>query len=167
MAVAHWPRRPPKREILFAPPVGGCCPCPRSLKASRKTSLLHRFRPVPGYGACQFRRACAVKRMADAVSGIPPREDRASAMRVLSLSGEALGVVVWAARFYADPQGLRLASLRPGRFLGEAAMTNAGPLAGTRRCISPHVFAAVVARSRRLLFAVRPMAPSMPTHKGS
>ena len=54
---------------------------------------------------------------------------------------------------------------RPGRFVGEAAMTNAGPLAGTRRCISPHVFAAVVARSRRLLFAVRPMAPSMPAHK--
>ena len=54
---------------------------------------------------------------------------------------------------------------RPGRFVGEAAMTNAGPLAGTRRCISPHVFAAVMARSGRLLSAVRPMAPSMPTHK--
>ena len=86
-------------------------------------------------------------------------------MRVLSLSGEALGVVVWAARFYADPEGLRLASLPSGPLRGEAAMTNAGPLAGTRRCISPHVFAAVVARSRRLLFAVRPMAPSMPAHK--
>ena len=34
---------------------------------------------------------------------------------------------------------------RPGRFLREAAMTNAGPLAGTRRCISPHVFAVVTA----------------------
>jgi hypothetical protein len=45
------------------------------------------------------------------------------------------------------------------------ALTNGGPLAETRRCISPHVFAAVVARSRRLLFAVRPMAPSMPAHK--
>ena len=44
-------------------------------------------------------------------------------------------------------------------------MTNAGPLAGTRRCISPHVFAVVMARSGRLLSALRPMAPSMPTHK--
>ena len=35
-------------------------------------------------------------------------------MRVLSLSGEALGVVVWAARFYADPEGLWLASLPSG-----------------------------------------------------
>jgi hypothetical protein len=56
---------------------------------------------------------------------------------------------------------------RPSRFLGEAAMTNAGPLAGTRRCISPHVFAIVMARSGRLLSALRPMAPSMPTHEGS
>ena len=31
--------------------------------------------------------------------------------------------------------------------------------------MSPHVFAAVMARSRRLFSALRPMAPSMPTHK--
>jgi hypothetical protein len=54
---------------------------------------------------------------------------------------------------------------RPGRFLGEAAMTNAGPVAGTRCCISPHVFAVVMARSGRLLSALPPMAPSMPIHK--
>jgi hypothetical protein len=54
---------------------------------------------------------------------------------------------------------------RPGRFVREAAMTNAGPSAGTRRCISPHVFAVVMARSGRLLSPLRPMAPSMPTHK--
>ena len=99
-------------------PVGGRCPCPHSLKASRKTSPLHRFRPVPGYGACRFRRACAVKRMAEAVSGILPREDKATAMRVLSLSGEALGVAVGAGRFYADPQGFRLASLPSGPLRG-------------------------------------------------
>ena len=155
----------PKRETRFGPPVGGRCPCPRSLKASRKTSPLHRFRPVPGYGACRFRRACAVKRMAEAVSGILPREDKATAMRVLSLSGKPS--VSWSgpavSTLIRKVSGLR--RYRPGRFVGEAAMTNAGSLAGMRRCISPHVFAAVMARSRRLLSALRPMAPSMPTHK--
>jgi hypothetical protein len=76
----------PKRETRFDPPVGGRCPCPRSLKASWKTSPLHRFWPVPEYGACRFRRACAVKRLAEAVSGILPHEDKAIAIRVLSLS---------------------------------------------------------------------------------
>jgi hypothetical protein len=37
--------------------------------------------------------------MAEAVSGILPREDKATAMRVISLSGEALGVVVGAGCF--------------------------------------------------------------------
>ena len=44
-------------------------------------------------------------------------------------------------------------------------MTNAGPLAGMWRCMSPHVFSIVMARSGRVLSALRPMAPSMPTHK--
>ena len=35
------------------------------------------------------------------------------------------------------------------------ALTNGGPLAETRRCISPHVFAVVMARSGRLLSALR------------
>jgi hypothetical protein len=81
--------------------------------------------------------------------------------------GEAL--VSWSgpavSRLIHKVSGLR--RYRPSRFLGEAAMTNAGPLAGTRRCISPHVFAIVMARSGRLLSALRPMAPSMPTHEGS
>ena len=166
MAVAHWPRRPlPSARPASLPRVGGRCPCPRSLKASRKTSPWHRFRPVPGYGACRFRRACAVKRMADAVSGILPREDKATAMRVLSLSGKPSasrsGPAV--STLIRKVSGLR--RYRPGRFVGEAAMTNGGPLAETRRCISPHVFAAVMARSRRLFSALRPMAPSMPSHK--
>ena len=118
MAVAHWPRRPlPSARPASIPQLEGAA-LARSLKASRETSPLHRSRPVPGYGACRFRRACAVKRMAEAVSGILPREDKATAMRVLSLSGEALGVVVWAARFYADPEGLRLASLPSGPLRG-------------------------------------------------
>jgi hypothetical protein len=95
--------------------------------------------------------------MAESVSGIPPREDKGTAMRVLSLSGKPSvsrsGPA--ASRLIRKVSGLR--RYRLGRFVGEAAMTNAGPLAGTRRCISPHVFAAVMARSGRLLSAVRPI----------
>ena len=58
--------------------------------------------------------------MAEAVSGILPREDKATAMRVLRLSGEALGVAVGIGRFYADPQGL-------------GASLPSGPLSGSGR----------------------------------
>ena len=45
-------------------------------------------------------------------------------------------------------------------------MTNMGdPWPRRGRCMSPHVFAAVMARPRRLFSALRPMAPSMPSHK--
>jgi hypothetical protein len=74
-------------------------PLPHSLKASRKKSPLQRFRPVPGYGARRLCRALAVKRMAEAGSSILQREDKATAMRVISLSEEALGVVVGAGCF--------------------------------------------------------------------
>jgi hypothetical protein len=66
-------------------------------------------------------------------------------------------------RLIRKVSGLR--RYRPGRFVREAAMTNAGSLAGMWRCMSPHVFAIVMARSGRLLSALRPMAPSMPTRK--
>ena len=65
--------------------------------------------------------------------------------------------LVGAGRFYADPEGSGLGRYRPGLFVGEAAMMNAGPLAGTRRCISPYVFAVVTARSGRLFSALRPL----------
>ena len=85
---------------------------------------------------------------------------KATAMRVLSLSGKPL--VSWSgpavSTLIRKVFGLR--RYRPGRFVREAAMTSMGSLAGTRRCISPHVFAAV----GRLLSALRPMAPSMPSH---
>lgn len=71
---------------------------PPLLEGVAEKSPLHRFRPVPGYGACRFRRV-ALKRMADAVSGILPRKDKATAMRVLSPSGEALGVGLGFGRF--------------------------------------------------------------------
>ena len=85
---------------------------------------------------------------------------KATAMRVLSLSGKPL--VSWSgpavSTLIRKVFGLRR---YPGRFVREAAMTSMGSLAGTRRCISPHVFAAV----GRLLSALRPMASSMPSHK--
>ena len=65
----------------------------------------------------------------------------------VSRSGPAVSTLI------RKVSGLR--RYRPGRFVGEAAMTNAGPLAGMRRCISPHVFAVVMARSGRLLSALR------------
>jgi hypothetical protein len=104
-------------------------PLPGSLKASRKMSLFHRFRPVPGYGACRLCRACAVKRMAEAGSGTLPREDNATAMQVLSLPGKPSAS--WSGRAVSTlirkVPGLR--RYRPGRFVREAAMTNVGPLA--------------------------------------
>ena len=57
-----------------------------------------------------------------------PREDKATAMRVLSLSGEALGVVVGAGRFYADPEGFRLASLSSGPLPGGGGDDERGTL---------------------------------------
>jgi hypothetical protein len=45
-------------------------------------------------------------------------------------------------------------------------MTNMGdPWPRRGRCMSPYVFAAVMARPRRLFSLLRPMAPSMPTHR--
>jgi hypothetical protein len=58
--------------------------------------------------------------MAEAVSGILPRKDKATAIRALRLSGEALGVAVGIGRFYADPQGL-------------GASLPSGPLSGSGR----------------------------------
>jgi hypothetical protein len=107
-------------------------------------------------------RACAAKRLVQAVSGV--LNDKATAMRVFSLSRKPSaarsGLAV--STLIRKVSGLR--RYPPGRFVREAATTNAGPLAGMWRCMSPHVFAAVMARSRRLLSAWRPMAPSMVIH---
>jgi hypothetical protein len=84
---------------------------PRSLKASRKTSPCTGFGLFPDMECVGSVELTPSSALAEAVSGISPREDKATAMRVLSLSGEALGVVVGAGRFYADPEGFRLRSL--------------------------------------------------------
>jgi hypothetical protein len=86
-------------------------------------------------------------------------------MRVLSLSGKPS--VSWSgpaiSTLIRKVSGLR--RYRPGRFVREAAMMDAGSLARMRRGMSPHAFAIVMARSGRPLSVLRPMAPSMPAHK--
>jgi hypothetical protein len=143
----------PKRKTRFRPS-WRTLTLPPLLEGVAGNAPLHRFRPVPGYGARRFCRSCALKRMA-AVSGLLRREDRrppcaCSVSRgkpSVSWSGPAISTLI------RKVSGLR--RHRPGRLVGEAAMMNAGPFAETRRCISPHVFAAVIARSGRLLSALR------------
>jgi hypothetical protein len=137
MAVAHWPRRPlPSASPASVPQLEGAALAPL-LEGVTENVALHRFRPVPGYGACRFRRACALKRMTEVGSVILPREDKATAMRVLSLSGQpsASGSGSAVSTLIRKVSGLR--RYRPGRFVGEAAMTNAGSLARMWRCIFP------------------------------
>jgi hypothetical protein len=118
----------PKRKTRFGPPVGGRCPCPRSLKASRKTSpprvglfpdmeraVLPSLRPQSSawprpsrpFSLVKTRRrpcACSVCR------GSPRRRGRAG-------------------HFYADPEGFRLASLPSGPPRGWAGDDERGFLA--------------------------------------
>src|SRR5277367_3585794 len=103
MAVAHRPRCPPPsaRPASFLRLEDGAL-ASHALKATRTMSPLHRFRPVPEYGARRFFRAWAAKRLVQAVSGV--LNDKATAMRVLTVR-EAFGSAVGAGCFYADPQG--------------------------------------------------------------
>ena len=161
MAVAHWPRRPPPSARPLSFPSWRALPLPPLLEGVGENVGLAPFRPVPGYGAGRSAELASVKRMAEAVSGILPREDKATAMRVLSLSGKPSASWSGSAisTLIRKVSGLR--RYRPGRFVREAAMTNVGSLAGTRRCISPHVFAG----RRQAAFRVAAHAPSMPSHK--
>ena len=83
-------------------------------------------------------------------------------MRVLSLSGKssASRSVPVVSRLIWKVSGLR--RHRPGRFLGEAAMANAGSL-GRDAALHIREFAADMAHFARLLSVLRPMAPSTPT----
>ena len=160
----NWPRRPPPSTRLGSVPnFGGRCPCSPLPEGVAGNVALASISACSRIWSAPVRRACDVKRMAEAVSGLLPREDKAICHARAQSVGEPLGSAVGAGRFNADPQGFRLALLPSGP--PTAAMTNARPLPGTRRCISPHVFAAVMARSGRLLSVLRLMAPSMLTHK--
>jgi hypothetical protein len=102
----------PKREIRFAPlswktPL--LPPLLRRRRGQRRPGAdLGLFPDMKRAGSVELAPSSAWPRPSRAFS---PREDKATAMRVLSLSGEALGVAVGAGRLYADPQGFRLASL--------------------------------------------------------
>jgi hypothetical protein len=133
------------------------------LKASRKPSPCTGFGLFPDMeraGSAELALSSAWPRPARAFSLVKTRQlPCACSVCRGKPSAARLGAAV--SRLIRKVFGLR--RYRPGRFVGKAAMTNAGLLAGTRRCISPHVFAVVMARSGRLLSALRPMAPSMPT----
>jgi hypothetical protein len=125
MAIAHRPRRsPPSARPASLPRLEDGALASHALKATRTMSPLHRFRPVPGYRARRLFRACAAKRMVQAVSGV--LNDKATAMRVLSLSRKPSaarsGLAV--STLIRKVSGLR--GYRPGRSVCEAAMTNAG-----------------------------------------
>ena len=101
----------PKRKTRFGSPVGGRCPCPRSLKTSRENVALAPVFGLSRIWSVSVPRSLRSQALAGAGSGVLPREDKATAMRVLSLSGEALGVVVGARPFLtADPEGFRWTS---------------------------------------------------------
>jgi hypothetical protein len=141
----------------------GALPCLRSLKASRKTAPWRRFGLFPDMeraGSAELALSSAGRgrlgRSPLVKTRRPPRacsvcRGQPSASR----SGSAVSTLIW------KVFGLR--RYRPGRFVGEAAMMNARSLARTRRFMSPHVFAIVMARSGRLPSTLRPMAPSTPT----
>ena len=89
MAVAHWPRRPPKREVRFAPPLEGA-PLPPLLEGVAENVALASISACSRIGSVSIPPSLPIKCMAKAVSGVLPREDKATAMRALRLSGESL-----------------------------------------------------------------------------
>jgi hypothetical protein len=155
----------PKRETRFGPPSWRALPLPPLLEgvaenvALAPISACSRIWSVPVPPSLR-RQAHGRSRL-----GRFPREDKATAMRVLSLSGKPSASRSGRAvsTLIRKVPGLR--RHLPGGFVREAAMANAGPLVETRRCISPHVFAAVMAHSRRLFSAVRPWRCRCRAHK--
>ena len=135
----------PKREIRFAPRVGGRRPCLRSLKASRITSPWRQFRLVPAYGVRRFCRACAIKRMARAVSGVLPQRQGDRHARAQSVGGGSSASRAGPAVSTLGGKVSGLRRHRLGRFADEAAMTNMGPLADRRALHFPACVRGVMA----------------------
>ena len=162
----EWPSRlaatpAPSARLDSLPPLGGRCFCSHALNACRTTSPLQ---------VSASSRIWSAPFAELATSSAWPRPSRAFslvkttrfAMRALSLlgnpslsrSGPAVSTLI------RKVQGCVVAV----RASDGGDDERGGPLAGTRRCMSPHVFAAVMARSRRLLSAWRPRAPLMAIH---
>ena len=143
----------PKREIRFGPPVGGPLPLPPLLEGVAKNVAL------ASISACsRIWSAPVPPRLCRQAQPGPSRafslNDKALAMRVLSLSGEAS-----AARSEPAVSTLirKVSGLRrycPRRFVRKAAMTSSGPVAGTRALYVPRVSAIVMARFGSLLSGV-------------
>ena len=89
MAVAHSrDARPQMRDPLYSP-IGGRCLCTALLEAvADNVAPGVDFGLFPDMERAAPARACAVKRMAEAVSGLLPLEDKATAMRIPSWSGK-------------------------------------------------------------------------------
>jgi hypothetical protein len=113
----------PKCEIRFTPPIGGRCLCTDCSKPSRRTSPLASILASSRIWSAPLPLSCVVKRMAGAVSGLLPIEDKATAMRIPSWSGEPLAA-------QSEPAVSRLirkvSGLRHYR-LPMVAMTSSGP----------------------------------------
>ena len=153
MTVAHWPRRPlPSARPASVPHLEGAALAPL-LEGVTENVALHRFRPVPGYGACRFRRACALKRWPRSARSFSLVKTRRPPCACPICRG-ALGVGVGVGRFYADPQGFRLATPPPGPLSGWRRRRTrdswpGGGVAYSRTCSRPSW------RSCRLLSALR------------
>ena len=89
MAVAHWPRRPLPSVRSASLPDWKAPPLPPLLEGVAENvalaSILASSRIWERAGSAEL---APSKRMAEAVSGILPREDKATAMRALSRSGK-------------------------------------------------------------------------------
>jgi hypothetical protein len=100
----------PKREIRFAPLSWKAPLLPPLLRGGRGQrrpgAHLGLFRNMERRPLCQLAQSSAWPRLSRAFY---PREDKAIAMPVLSLSGDVLGVGGGAGGFCAGSQGFRLA----------------------------------------------------------
>jgi hypothetical protein len=118
MAVAHWPRRPSQAWDPLRSPSWKAPPLPPFLEGVAEDIALASISACSRIWSAPVPPSLRRQAHGRGRLGILPREDKATAMRVLSLSGKALGGAVGAGRFYADPQGSRLAMLPSGPLRG-------------------------------------------------
>jgi hypothetical protein len=70
MAVAYWPRRPPKREVRFACPLWGVEPLPPLLEGVAENVALASDFGLFRIGSVSIPPSLPIKCMAKAVSGV-------------------------------------------------------------------------------------------------
>jgi hypothetical protein len=133
----------PNTRLDSLPPLGGRCPCSHALNASRTTSPLQVSASSRIWSApfAELATSSAWPRPSRAFSLVKTRR---FAMRALSL----LGNPSLSRSAPAASTTIRKVSGSPRYPLPMAAMTNTGPLAGTRALHVEHVFAAIGALSQ-------------------